>query len=122
VVRLIEPAGESTKPCLAGDTFLYVGGRTRQIPQIKAWVERAGGRLLHHDGGVELSPALLPGLIGRADVVCFPVDYVSHDAVATAKRLCRQMRKPYLPLRTSSVAALIAALAEQPRADVWAVE
>jgi hypothetical protein len=114
IVRLIEPPRADIRPCLAGDTLLYVGGRASQIPQIKAWVERAGGHLLHHDGGIEHSLALLPGLISRADVMCFPVDCVSHDAVVGVKRLCRQMQKPYLPLRTSSVGALISALAGSP--------
>ena len=54
---------------------------------------------------------LLPGLVGRADDVLFPVDCISHDAVVTIKRLCRQLEKPYRPLRTASLATLVAALA-----------
>jgi hypothetical protein len=56
----------------------------------------------------------LPGLVSRADLAVFPVDCVSHDAVASLKRICRQMGKRYVPLRTSSVACLIAALATTP--------
>jgi hypothetical protein len=111
VVRLLEPAtnNEGTLD-LSGRTILYVGGRTHQIPQFKALVERAGGRFLHHDGGIEHGSSLLPGLIGRADVLCFPIDCISHDAVATIKRLCRQLEKPYQPLRTASLAALMSSL------------
>jgi hypothetical protein len=74
-------------------------------------VERTNGRFLHHDGGLEHNAALLPGLVSRADLAAFPVDCVSHDAVASLKRLCRQLGKRYVPLRTSSLTCLLAGLA-----------
>jgi hypothetical protein len=88
---------------LGGVQVLYVGGRTHQLPQLKAVVERAGGALLHHDGGIEHSMTLLPGLVSRADCTVFPVDCVSHDAMGVLK--------PFVPLRTSSLASLLAGLA-----------
>jgi hypothetical protein len=112
IIRLLEPVtsgGDGTLD-LSGRTILYVGGRKHQIPQLKALVERIGGRFLHHDGGIEHGSALLPGLISRADVLYFPIDCISHDAVATIKRLCRQSEKPYQPLRTASLAALMSSL------------
>jgi hypothetical protein len=96
---------------LRGAQVLYVGGRAHQVPQLKAVVERAGGALLHHDGGIEHSMTLLPGLISRADCTVFPVDCVSHDAMGMLKRQCRQSAKPFVPLRTSSLASLLAGLA-----------
>jgi hypothetical protein len=111
VAALLTPATDRAAPGeLAGRTVLYVGGRANQVPQLKALVERAGGRFLHHDGGIEHSATLLPGLVSRADRVYFPVDCISHDAVATIKRLCRQAGKNYEPLRTASLACLLAAL------------
>src|SRR5262249_30544269 len=111
VAALLTPADDRAAPCeLAGRTVLYVGGRANQMPQLKALVERAGGRFLHHDGGIEHSGTLLPGLVSRADHVFFPVDCISHDAVATIKRLCRQAGKGYEPLRTASLACLLAVL------------
>jgi len=95
---------------LLGTTVLYVGGRAKQVPQLRALIERIGGHFLHHDGGMEDNTALLPGLLSRADVVAFPVDCVSHNAVAMVKRLCDQAAKRYLPLRTSSLSSLLAAL------------
>jgi hypothetical protein len=83
-----------------------------QVPLLKDLVERAGASFLHHDGGIEHAAALLPGLVGRADRVVFPIDCISHDAVAAIKRLCRQTGKTYHPLRTASLAALLAALAD----------
>jgi hypothetical protein len=95
---------------LHGLTVLYVGGRANQAPQLKGLVESTKGRFLHHDGGIEHSAALLPGLVSRADIAVFPVDCVSHDAAASVKRVCRQLGKRYIPLRTSSLACLLSGL------------
>ena len=100
---------------LSGRTILYVGGRAHQIPRLKALVERTGARFLHHDGGIEHSAALLPGLLNKADDLFFPVDCISHDAMATIKRICRQANKPYHPLRTASLAALMSSLVTMDR-------
>jgi hypothetical protein len=100
------------RPKLSGRTILYVGARAHQIPRFKALVERTGARFLHHDGGIEHSAMLLPGLVSRADHLFFPIDCISHDAAAAVKRLCQQLEKPYHPLRTASLAALVSALAK----------
>jgi hypothetical protein len=91
--------------------ILYVGGRNHQIPQLKALLEGANGRILHHDGGVEHNASMIPGLVSRADIVVFPVDCISHEAAISVKRSSRLMGKRYVPLRTSSLACLLAALA-----------
>jgi hypothetical protein len=91
-------------------TLLYVGGRTNQVPQLRALVGRCGGCLLHHDGGLEHNINLLPGLISRADAAVFPVDCISHYATAAVKRLCRQASKSFWPLRTSGLRCLMSAL------------
>jgi hypothetical protein len=95
---------------LAGTTILYVGGRTHHVAQLRVLVERASGRFLHHDGGLEEKTDLLPGLISRADQAFFPVDCISHEAAQSVKRLCRQANKPFVPLRSSSLASLLHAL------------
>jgi hypothetical protein len=48
--------------------------------------------------------------VSRADHVFFPIDCISHDAVTTIKKLCRQTGKIYQPLRTASLACLLSAL------------
>jgi hypothetical protein len=113
IVEQLTPTSDSNGATfdLSSRTIVYVGGRPHQVPQLKALVERAGGCFLHHDGGIEHNLSLLPGLVSRADVLYFPIDCISHNAVATIKRLCRQSQKPYQPLRTASLAALMAALA-----------
>ncbi len=85
------------------------------MPQLKSLVEQANGHFLHHDGGLEHNPALLPGLVSRADLAVFPVDCVSHDAVAALKRTCRQLGKRYVPLRTSSLTSLLSGIIANER-------
>jgi len=41
---------------------------------------------LYHDGGIEHSLRLLPGLISRADCAVFPIGCISHDAMGILKR------------------------------------
>jgi len=106
-----EPAETSgTVPELQGRTLLYVGGRPKQVEQLRALAARCGGVLLSHDGGVEDSPTLLPGLVSQADIAFFPVDCVSHHAAGQVKRLCREAQKPFVPLRTASLASFAAAV------------
>ena len=91
---------------------LYVGGRPACIPQIRAFIESSGGALLVHDGGMHDHTSLVAGLISQADHVVFPVDCISHEAALMVKRLCKQMKKPWNPLRTSSFSSFLAAIAE----------
>jgi hypothetical protein len=91
-------------------SLLYVGGRPGEVQRLRAFADRSAIELLHHDGGIEDRTGLLAGLISRADVACFPVDCVSHDAAASVKRLCRQAGKPYLPLRSVGIGSLVAGL------------
>lgn len=95
---------------LDGVVLLYVGGRPNQAAHLRLVTERLGAIFLHHDGGIENHPNLLPGLASRADIVLFPVDCISHDAALTVKSLCRQGGKRFIPLRSASVTSLLAAL------------
>ena len=109
-------------PGLAGRRMLYVGGRPKQLEQMRATVNRLGGVMLTHDGGIEESTTLLPGLVGQADIAFFPVDCISHRAMGLVKRFCREMGKPFVPLRSAGVASFLVALEdlqqseERPRA------
>jgi hypothetical protein len=95
---------------LAGATILYVGGRPQQIVRLRSEVEQASGHFIHHDGGIEERADLLAGLVSRADAAFFPVDCISHRAALTLKRLCQQAGKPYIPLRSASLASMLNAL------------
>ena len=95
---------------LNGTVLLYVGGRTHLIAQLRVLAERSGASFLHHDGGIEERSGLLEAQLSRADVVLFPVDCVSHNAVATVKRVSRYAGKPYFALRSSGLTSLAAGL------------
>jgi hypothetical protein len=95
---------------LAGVSLLYVGGRPDKLGHLRALSERSGAVFLHHDGGVDDRSGLLGGLVSRADLVMFPVDCVSHEAAINVKRLCRQLAKPFMPLRSSGMASFAAAI------------
>jgi hypothetical protein len=107
-----ESAGAAPVEVLRGKTLLYVGGRSHQVCHMRRLTERRGAELLHHDGGVEETSDVLRSLAARADTVFFPVDCVSHGAVATIKGICGRMGKAYVPLRSSGLTSFIAALGE----------
>jgi hypothetical protein len=104
------PADAAAPMALDGLTVLYVGGRPSQIPHIHHAAAERGGKLLHHDGGIEDSDLILAGMVSRADIIFFPVDCVSHGAVGTLKRTCRSEGKKYVPLRSAAVTSFIAGL------------
>ncbi len=95
---------------LDGITFLYVGGRPHQHAHMRELSDQVGADILFHDGGIEDRHGLLAGLVNRSDIVMFPVDCVSHEAVAAVKRLCRHAAKPFMPLRTSGISSFLTAL------------
>ncbi len=102
-----------TQKCnLLGKCVLYIGGRPGNICRMCDLVDKMNGRLIHHDGGKEDSLATLRGAISSADAVIFPTDCVSHSSALEAKKLCKRMAKPLLPLRSSSVSALLSGLTE----------
>lgn len=102
---------ETALPRLDGLTLAYIGGRPHQVAHLRALGNRMGAALLHHDGGVEEQGALLAGMVGRADLVLFPVDCISHEATLELKRLCRRLGRSYLPLRSAGQGTFLAALA-----------
>ena len=107
-----ETAALAAEAAALPGTVLYVGGRAHQVPALREGAARLGVALLHHDGGLEANGSQLPGLIGRAELVVFPVDCVSHEAALAVKRLCRAAGRPFQPLRSSGVTSFLAALAQ----------
>ncbi|MCJ2137427.1 DUF2325 domain-containing protein [Methylobacterium sp. J-026] len=120
-----EPTGTGTSSSfadmdapLAGRILLYVGGRPRQVARLRQFAEARGGRLLSHDGGIEDSMALLPGLVSRSELVLFPVECVSHEATGVLKRVCETSGRPFRPVRSASLASFVHAVGNaEPHAD-----
>ena len=95
---------------LSGHRILLVGGRRAHASHLRQLVTSYNGHFIHHDGGMEDSLHLLPGLFARADAVLFPVSCISHSAQSELKKQCRQRNIPFLPLRSSGVGAFVRAL------------
>jgi hypothetical protein len=110
LTALLAERAEASALDLRGLSVLYIGGRPNQVAQLRALSERASAQFLHHGGGIDERGGLLPGLISRADIALFPIDCISHEAALLVKRLCRQSGKPWMPLRTASVSAFLAAV------------
>ncbi len=106
-------ASATADPRLDGLVVLYVGGRPGDVPKLRTIGERIGAALLYHDGGIEESTDRLAALASRADLVLFPVDCISHSAMLLIKRLCRQVGKRYVPLRSCGATSFLAALCRQ---------
>jgi hypothetical protein len=100
------------KALLAGRRIVYVGGRPSTSSSIRALVERAGGSIVTHDGGIEQRKGQFAASLPGADLVVFPVDCVDHDSVAMLKRLCERHGVAYRALRSASVASFVAAIAD----------
>lgn len=95
---------------LSGRRVLYVGGRTSLVEQYRLLVQRQGGELLHHDGGLEESLKRLQPLLAAADVVVCAAGQSSHAAYYVVKRFCKRTGKPCALLRRASLASLLNAL------------
>lgn len=91
---------------LSGMRILCVGGRVGLVPHYRALVERRGGELLHHDGGVEDSMDAVTRALDTVDVVVCPVDCVSHGACLKVKKACKQLAIQFVPLRSSGLSSL----------------
>src|SRR5215475_6532390 len=85
------------------DGALCRGGRTQLVQKLQGLAEQAGAEFVHHDGGIEDRSGLLEARVAHIDAVFFPVDCVSHGAVAVVKWISRHATKTYVPLRSSGL-------------------
>jgi hypothetical protein len=101
-------AGKTALPPLDGKCVLYVGGRPGCADRLCKMVATAGGKLLVHDGGIEDRDGLLATMLPRAQMVVFPIDAISHNAMHVAKQACARRGIACHPIRSASVASFVA--------------
>lgn len=101
-------AGKTALPPLAGKCVLYVGGRPGCAERLCRMVASAGGELLVHDGGIEDRHGMLATMLPRAQMVVFPIDCISHNAMHVAKQACARRGIACHPIRSASVASFVA--------------
>jgi hypothetical protein len=100
--------GKSALPPLDGKCVLYVGGRPGCADRLCKMVATAGGQLLVHDGGIEDRHGLLATMLPRAQMVVFPIDCISHNAMHVARQACARRGIACHPIRSASVASFVA--------------
>lgn len=93
---------------------LCVGGRSAQVPQVRALVESRGGRFMHHDGGLEHSPHRLEAQLAGADLVLCQAGCLNHNAYARVKAHCKRHDKPCVYLDAPGWGRLLRGLASLP--------
>ena len=110
-------------PPLQGLRLIYVGGRPQSTSILAKLVAAAGGELLVHDGGIEDRKGMLASMLPRAQMVVFPIDCISHNAMLVTRQLAERAGIPCHPLRTASIASFVELMqrlipqASQCRAD-----
>jgi hypothetical protein len=98
--------GDRAEPCgLRGKRILCVGGVRSLVQHYRELVERRGGEFLHHDGGLEESLDAVTRALATVDVVFCPTDCVSHAACLKVKKACKNLAKPFVPLRSSGLSS-----------------
>ena len=94
-------------------SILYVGGLESSTKAMEILVQNLGGKLVDHKGGSSKKALSdLPRLVSNADAVIVPMDHVSHASALEAKRACKLLQTPCLPIKSSGLGALATALSE----------
>lgn len=88
------PAVPLSPDALRATRVLCVGGRSGHVPLYREFVERHGGRFVHHDGGVEDNPHRLDAQLAAADLVVCQAGCLNHNAYSRVKDHCKRSGKP----------------------------
>jgi len=83
--------------------ILIVGGLNTLRPHYQNLVENGGGQFKYFDSFNGSSERTLRPMISWADVILCPIDFNSHRACLSVKKLCKKMQKPYKMLSNSSI-------------------
>lgn len=75
---------------LSSISVLCVGGRSSAVVSYRQAVERAGGKFLHHDGGIEHNPHRLDANLAAADCVVCQTTCISHTAYWLVRTIARR--------------------------------
>lgn len=95
---------------LCGKAVLYLGGRADNVARIREAAEAFNVTFLHHDGGMEQSAQLIGDLVEKCDAVVCPVNCINHQACIKAKRICKRLKKPFMPIMTTGQSSFTKAL------------
>lgn len=112
VKQAVHTPDYSPKRGLCGKAVLYLGGRANNIVHMRKMAEDLSVEFLHHDGGLEQSHQLISELVEKCDAVVCPINCINHQACMKAKRLCKRLNKPFMPVATTGQSSFSKALGE----------
>lgn len=95
-------------------SVLCVGGRSGAIASYREAVERAGGKFMHHDGGIEHNQHRLDANLAAADCVICQTGSISHTAYWCVKDYCKKTGKRCVYLDKPSVSTFVEGLSALP--------
>jgi hypothetical protein len=107
LLQTLDDDDSAALPSLHGRRVMYVGGRPQSNQLLARLVAAAGGELLTHDGGIEDRKGMLSSLLPRADLVVFPVDCISHNAMHVTRQLAARAGIPCHPVRNAGIASFV---------------
>ncbi len=111
VVSLTDEADQQINRIVSGKSLLYVGGIPHTANNIQNMINKMGGRLIYHEGGNGRSAmSSLAKLVATADAVFVPMDNVSHHSALEAKKQCKLLKRPFIPMKSSGIASFTQAL------------
>jgi Uncharacterized protein conserved in bacteria (DUF2325) len=95
-------------------SVLCVGGRSGAVSSYRDAVERAGGKFMHHDGGIEHNQHRLDANLAAADCVICQTGCISHTAYWCVKDYCKKTGKRCVYLDKPSVSTFVEGLSALP--------
>ncbi len=117
--RLPQFTQEERKIDFCKRRILYVGGMDRLEHHYRDLVEKEfNGIFEHHNGDWSNGNSRLEEMIGRAELVLCPVNCNSHNACLCVKKLCKELNKPFIMLRSSGIGSLKRAIFQFTEAEI----
>ena len=117
LAQAASPPEHCANAVLCDRRILIVGGMTKLRAFYEQLVTKMGGQFEYHDGDKCQGDEVLSHLVERNDVVICPVDVNSHSACLRVKKCCKELKKPYYMLRSSSLSAVQNTLADVAREE-----
>ena len=99
---------------LGNISVLCVGGRSGAVASYRKAVEGAGGKFMHHDGGIEHNHHRLDANLAAADCVVCQTACISHTAYWFVKDYCKKTGKQCVYLDKPSMSSFVEGLNTLP--------
>jgi hypothetical protein len=117
--RLPQFTQEDRRINLCKRRILYVGGMDRLEQHYRNLMEKEfNGIFEHHNGDYSNGNGPLEEMIRRAELVLCPVNCNSYNACLCVKKLCKELNKPFIMLRSAGLGSLKRAIFQFTEAEI----